>query len=132
MELQRPHGQDGGCRGNAWYDEEYEHLITESHSAALVDVKIVFAGELLKEMTVDYERATSEERLDEVRVCVCVTATECLRNTILTSRIMSEVNTPEGPQTKKKYSTSGAKSFISTWYHYTKHNRLHQVLQFGG
>ena len=28
----------------------------------------VFAGELFKEMTVDYERATSEERLDEVRV----------------------------------------------------------------
>lgn len=30
----------------------------------------VFAGELFKEMTVDYERATSEERLDEVRECV--------------------------------------------------------------
>ena len=42
----------------------------KSHSAFGVDVKTVrvFAGELLKEMTVDYERATSEERLDEVRV----------------------------------------------------------------
>lgn len=28
----------------------------------------VFVGELFKEMTVDYERTTSEERLDEVRV----------------------------------------------------------------
>lgn len=28
----------------------------------------VFLGELFKEMTVDYERATSEERLDEVCV----------------------------------------------------------------
>lgn len=28
----------------------------------------MFAGELLKEMTVDYERAASEDRLDEVRV----------------------------------------------------------------
>lgn len=26
----------------------------------------MFAGELLKEMTVDYERSTSEDRLDEV------------------------------------------------------------------
>lgn len=28
----------------------------------------LLAGELFKEMTVDYERATSEERLDEVSV----------------------------------------------------------------
>lgn len=28
----------------------------------------VFAGELLKDMTVDYERSTSEDRLDEVSV----------------------------------------------------------------
>lgn len=29
----------------------------------------VFSGELFKEMTVDYESAAIEERLDEVRVC---------------------------------------------------------------
>lgn len=28
----------------------------------------VFAGELLKDMTVDYERSVSEDRLDEVNV----------------------------------------------------------------
>lgn len=28
----------------------------------------VFAGELLKDMTVDYERSASEDRLDEVSV----------------------------------------------------------------
>lgn len=42
----------------------------------------MFSGELFKEMTVDYERATSEERLDEVSV----SDTECLyKNTTLTS-----------------------------------------------
>lgn len=29
---------------------------------------VVFVGELLKDMTVDYERSTSEDRLDEVNV----------------------------------------------------------------
>lgn len=43
----------------------------ESHTAVMLDPKNLydcFLGELFKEMTVDYERATSEERLDEVRV----------------------------------------------------------------
>lgn len=40
-----------------------------------LDVKCVFVflGELFKEMTVDYERATSEERLDEV----CMSHIDC-------------------------------------------------------
>lgn len=32
---------------------------------------IVFVGELLKDMTVDYERSASEDRLDEVNVSQC-------------------------------------------------------------
>lgn len=43
----------------------------------------VFAGELFKEMTVDYERTTSEDRLDEV--CVPGTVSVYLQNTALTS-----------------------------------------------
>lgn len=41
-------GESGGCNNQSLY--------------------VFFLGELFKEMTVDYERATSEERLDEVCV----------------------------------------------------------------
>jgi len=57
----------------------------KGHSAFGVDVKsvCVFAGDLLKDITVDYERATSEERLDEVRVldgeCVFTKHNACLK-----------------------------------------------------
>lgn len=40
-----------------------------------VDNVNVFTGELLKEMTVDYERAASEDRLDEVRASTKTTLT---------------------------------------------------------
>lgn len=112
VELQRPHGQDWSCRhrGNSWYDEDHEHFIMDSHTASVLDVKNVcmFAGELFKEMTVDYERATSEERLDEVRV----SDSECIStNTTLTSllwcRTMSEMNIEE-PSTENALQDPGA------------------------
>ena len=62
----------------------------------MLDIKnvCVFAGELFKEMTVDYERATSEERLDEV----CLTVRVRLQST--TSRSIFLKNHPQkrGPR----------------------------------
>lgn len=51
-----------------WQDHSDSLTLSVKVCSACV---LVFAGELYKEMTVDYERAASEERLDEVGTSEC-------------------------------------------------------------
>ncbi|XP_029018039.1 membrane-associated phosphatidylinositol transfer protein 2-like isoform X6 [Betta splendens] len=59
------------------------------------------SGELLKEMTVDYERATSEERLDEMRGSVSGQADSSPIPTILVTRHQSESSSQQCLQPSK-------------------------------
>lgn len=129
VELQWPHGQDWGCRhrGESRYDEDprVSHHEQKQAPRNLV-LKCVFAGELLTEMTVDYERAASEDRLDEVSVSHSVSVTQPW------SSFSAEPH--QGRMYLKNHWNKALQEHPASaefGSYFTKHTDLYAALQFG-